>query len=42
MESGAITARSLSGETLRVMIRVDLVLDLRRASADLAGGAMVG
>jgi hypothetical protein len=39
--SGAIRARSLSGETLRVTIKVALVLDFRRASEDLAGGAMV-
>jgi hypothetical protein len=31
----------LSGDTLRMTIKVALVLDLRRASADLAGGAMV-
>jgi hypothetical protein len=41
MESGAIRARNLSGETLRVTIKVALVLDLRRASVDLAGGAMI-
>lgn len=38
---GAIRARSLSGDTLRMTIELALVLDLRRASADLAGGAMV-
>ena len=39
--SGAIRARNLSGETLRVTIKVALVLDLRRVSEDLAGGAMI-
>jgi hypothetical protein len=39
--SGAIRARNLSGETLRVTIKVALVLDFRRASEDLAGGAIV-
>lgn len=41
IESGASRARSLSGDTLRVTIKLALVLDLRRASADLTGGAMV-